>query len=121
MPLAPLSRRRKVNLSTVLGELVQTTNGKWITRAPLGARVDTASARIKPSSATSLASGTAAGTTYLDLPGDAIRRCTGHLSTRMHDAGRAGDCPHFQPHLNPLLAGGVINRNRVLSMHRVLV
>jgi hypothetical protein len=27
MPLAPLSRRRKVNLSTVLGELVQTTAG----------------------------------------------------------------------------------------------
>ena len=34
MPLAPLSRRRKVNLSTVLGELVQTTDGKWITRPP---------------------------------------------------------------------------------------
>jgi hypothetical protein len=34
MPLAPLSRRRKVNLSTVLGELVQTTAGKWITHAP---------------------------------------------------------------------------------------
>ena len=34
MPLAPLSRRRKVNLLTVLGELVQTTAGKWITHSP---------------------------------------------------------------------------------------
>jgi hypothetical protein len=34
MPLAPLSRRRKVNLLTVLGELVQTTGGKWITHPP---------------------------------------------------------------------------------------
>jgi hypothetical protein len=34
MPLAPLSRRRKVNLLTVLGELVQTTAGTWITRPP---------------------------------------------------------------------------------------
>jgi hypothetical protein len=34
MPLAPLSRRRKVNLSTVLDELVQTTAGTWITHPP---------------------------------------------------------------------------------------
>jgi hypothetical protein len=34
MPLAPLSRRRKANPSTVLGELVQTTSGKWITHPP---------------------------------------------------------------------------------------
>jgi hypothetical protein len=34
MPLAPLSRRRKANLLTVLGDLVQTTDGKWITHPP---------------------------------------------------------------------------------------
>jgi hypothetical protein len=34
MPLAPLSRRRKVNLLTVLGELLQTTAGTWITHPP---------------------------------------------------------------------------------------
>jgi hypothetical protein len=34
MPLAPLSRRRKANLLTVLGDLVQTTAGKWITQPP---------------------------------------------------------------------------------------
>jgi hypothetical protein len=34
MPLAPPSRRRKVNPLTVLGELVQTTAGKWITHPP---------------------------------------------------------------------------------------
>jgi len=34
MPPAPLSRRRKVNLLTVFGELVQTTAGTWITYPP---------------------------------------------------------------------------------------
>jgi hypothetical protein len=34
MPPPPLSRRRKVNLLTVFGELVQTTTGKWITHPP---------------------------------------------------------------------------------------
>jgi hypothetical protein len=38
MPLAPLSRRRKANPSTVLGELVQTTSGKWITHPTLSQR-----------------------------------------------------------------------------------
>jgi hypothetical protein len=34
MPLAPPPRRRKVNLLTVLGELVQTTAETWITHPP---------------------------------------------------------------------------------------
>ena len=34
MPLAHCRVGRKVNLLTVLGELVQTTAGKWITHPP---------------------------------------------------------------------------------------
>ena len=67
-------------LRAVLGELVQTTDGKWITHPPTAAPTVTRSARTKSSSAMSPASATAAGTP----PGHAahaIRRCTGRRST----------------------------------------
>jgi hypothetical protein len=47
MPLAPPSRRRKVNLLTALGELVPTTDGKWITRPPTRCPTTTHSVRTR--------------------------------------------------------------------------
>jgi hypothetical protein len=79
MPLAPLSRRRKANPSTVLGELVQPTTGKWIThppsRCPNGHTLGPAKCWSDIKRASVMA----------DTPhgpaGYAIRRCTGRRST----------------------------------------
>ena len=68
-------------LRAVLGDLVQTTDGKWITRQLVAARTVTRSARIRSSSATSPASDTAAATRH-GHAGRAIRRCTGRRPTR---------------------------------------
>jgi hypothetical protein len=51
----------------VLGELVQTTTGTWITRPPTDAPTDTHSAPAKSSWVIKRASGTAAGTPLRDV------------------------------------------------------
>jgi hypothetical protein len=80
LPLAPLSRRRKVNILTVLGELVQTTAGKWITNPPTRCPTVTNSAPVRCSSVIRLASVAEADTP----PGhacNAIARCSGRRVT----------------------------------------
>jgi hypothetical protein len=77
MPLAPLSRRRKVNLLTVLGELVQTTAGSGSPTHQPAARTGTSSARIKSSSVTSSALDMAAAATPAGIAEPAMLWCTG--------------------------------------------
>jgi hypothetical protein len=95
MPLAPLSRRRKVNLSTVLGELVQTTAGKWIThppsRCPNGHSLNPN--QVLVGHVVCLGHGgvdTQAGTAEPAMPW-----CTGATQHPLHDAGRACDRAHL--------------------------
>jgi hypothetical protein len=77
MPLAPLSRRRKVNLLTVLGKLVQTTAGLGSPTHRHDAQTVTASASTKSSSDMSSALDVAAADMPAGTAEPAMPCCTG--------------------------------------------
>ena len=83
----------------MLGELVQTTDGKWITRPLLGAPTGIASARIRSLLDIKLASDTAVVGTRLGAAVPAMPWCTGHRST-LHNVGRPGDRADLQHDLD---------------------
>jgi len=66
----------------VLGDLVQTTDGKWITRPPAGVQTVIRSARIRSSSGMSPASATAVAGTPVGIAAPVMRWCMGRRSTR---------------------------------------